>query len=555
MRKFLFILFLFPALTFAQRNLPLNREWGILNEVHRDAILKDTVPTPVHKYQTLNVEKFVSDPSCFKPYITKSFAPLKDKSRKWIIRKLKYESAVVLKDSADRFNLSVDPLLVFEAGSDLASSGNELLYKNSRGILLRGDIGEKISFESSFYENQATYAAYIDSYIASTDDLFPQTANYNYNVIPGQGRSKPFRSNGYDFSMASGYISYSPSKLFNFQVGHGKHFVGDGYRSLLLSDNAFNYPYARITTTWKNIQYTNLYASFMNLTNGGTVTPAYVERLFQKKTASFQMLSVNLFKRLQLGVFQGMIWEGADTVNSQHLSFNTFNPVIGVNTAVYGLNHENNILLGATMKFKITSSLSLYGQFMLDDVYDSDEGGEVRSKNGWQLGFKYHNLFGAKNLNIQAEYNSARPYSYAAVNTEQSYTHYNQALAHPLGANFNEAIGIVNYLFRDFFLQLKGNYAVKGLDSLNHNYGGNIFRTTGSFPIGQKLDNISTTGGLRTEIINLDMQLGYLVNHATNLNIYVGFTNRIQTINSAASNTQIIYFGLRTSLSNVYYDF
>lgn len=60
--------------------------------------------------------------------------------------------------------------------------------------------------------------------------------------------------------MASGYVSYSSNKHFNFQVGHGKHFVGDGYRSLLLSDNALNYPYARITSTFGKLQYTNLYA-------------------------------------------------------------------------------------------------------------------------------------------------------------------------------------------------------------------------------------------------------------------------------------------------------
>lgn len=462
---------------------------------------------------------------------------------------------MVVRDTADKFYMTVDPLFNFEYGKDVADTIGERLYKNTRGFLVRGHIGDKFAFETSFYENQATYPRYIDSYIIATDDLFPQTANYQYNVVPGQGRSKPFRKFGYDYAMASGYISYSPNKMFNFQVGHGKHFVGDGYRSLLLSDNAFNYPYARITTTWRNIQYTNLYTSFMNLTNGGAKTPARVERLFQKKTGSFQMLSVNLFKRVQIGIFQGMIWEAADTMNQQHLSFNTFNPVIGVNTAVYGLHDKNNILWGSTLKLKITKSISLYGQYMLDDVFKKEDGGDVRKKFGYQIGLKYFDVFRLKNLNLQFEYNSVRPYSYAAEDPEQSYTHYNQALAHPLGANFSEMVGFINYRFKDFFIELKANYAEKGVDTLNRNFGGNIFDPSGSFPIAQKLEEVKMYQGLKTTIMYQDAHIGYMVNPATNFNVILGISNRIESTYKATTNTQYIYFSIRTSLANFYYDF
>ena len=123
--------------------------------------------------------------------------------------------------------------------------------------------------------------------------------------------------------MASGYISYSPNKHFNFQLGHGKHFVGDGYRSLLLSDFAYNYPYIRITANYGKVQYTQMYAVFINTFNGTKTTGT--ETLFQKKSASFQMLSWNIHKRFQLGLFQGMIWEAADSNNKQRLNINYFN--------------------------------------------------------------------------------------------------------------------------------------------------------------------------------------------------------------------------------------
>lgn len=536
----------------AQQNLPLGRDWNFL--IGRESIkLKTSDSLGVLQITEI---KYQENESSFYPTIQPyQIHQIKDKSKKLLLRKIKKESLFIIKDTADKFYMTIDPLFNFEFGKDLQDKTGEKLYKNTRGFIVRGNIGKKIAFESNFYENQATYAQYIDDYVFSTNKLFPQTANYQYDVIPGQGRAKKFKNNGYDYAMASGYVSYSPYKVLNIQLGHGKHFVGDGYRSLLLSDNGFNYPFARITTTYKNIQYTNLYTSFMNLTDGGVKTPPGVERLFQKKTASFQMLSMNFFKKLQIGLFQGMIWEAADSTNRQHFSFNTFNPVIGVNTAVYGLHHTNNVLLGATLKFKITKSIQLYGQYMLDDIYQQNNLGNIRKKYGYQIGFKYFDLFTVKNLHLQLEYNNVRPYAYSASNTYQSYTHYNQSLAHPLGANFYEAVGFINYKLKDFFIQLKGNYAVKGLDSLGNNFGGNVFKADNIFPSSQNVNDIQTTQGLKTTIMYQDIQLGYLVNPATNFNIVIGFINRAEQNSKTNKQMQFVYVGLRTSLANFYYDF
>ncbi|MGQ0827503.1 MAG: hypothetical protein ACT4ON_03805 [Bacteroidota bacterium] len=551
MKKLIYILFLLPALLSAQRNLPLNRQWNleyekIVNYIAKKDTNKRNIDTGFSSFRPLIVQP---------THINKNDSTRKATSI-WK-RKIKQESLFIVNDTSDKFYFTLDPLFNFEFGKDLADTSGEKLYKNTRGFLIRGSIGKNLAFETSFYENQSTFTKYIDNYVAETNNLFPQSANYSYDVIPGQGRAKKFKKNGYDYAMASGYVSYSPFKILNIQVGHGKHFVGDGYRSLLLSDNAFNYPYARITTTYKNIQYTNLYTSFMNLTDGGVKTPANTERLFQKKTGSFQMLSINFLNRLQIGLFQGMIWEAADTMNRQHVNFNTFDPVIGVNTAVYGLHNKNNILLGATLKLKITNSISLYGQYMLDDVYSSNDiyYGNIRKKFGYQIGLKYFNLFTIKNLHLEAEYNSVRPYAYAAKDPQQSYTHYNQALAHPLGANFYEAIGFINYRLKDFFVEVKINYAVKGIDSSAFNFGGNVFRSDNSSPFQPDLTDIQTTQGLKTTIMYQDIHIGYLVNPSSNLNIVLGISNRISKTDNATDTTQFVYLGIRTSLANFYYDF
>ena len=568
MKKVLYMLFLVPASIFAQQNVQMNREWGLeferqLNFIH------SSHPTSVNTNDTLGKSNISHqsakadsvgdvDLSCFKPYITKPKFPSKDKSKgTYLYRKFREESFVVVNDTADKFRLNIDPLFNFQLGMDRADTTGEKLYTNTRGFIVRGGIGNKFAFETSFYENQSTFPRYLDSYIATTTKLFPQPANTNenYAVIPGQGRSKPFKKNGYDYAMASGYVSYTPNKYFNFQIGNGKNFIGDGYRSLLLSDNAFNYPYARITTTYKNIQYTNLYTSFMNLTDGGVTTPAHVERLFQKKVGSFQLLSMNFFKRLQLGLFQGMIWEAADSTNRQHVNFNTFDPVIGVNTLNYGLHNTNNIVLGATIKIKFTNSISIFGQGMLDDVNIKNDRGDKVNKYGYQIGIKYFDLFTIKNLHLQLEYNSVRPYSYSSTNPEQSYTHYNQSLAHPLGANFYEAVGFINYRFNNFFVELKGNYAVKGADSLNFNFGSNVFKSDNAYPISQNMENVQMTQGLKTTIVTEDIHIGYLLNKSSNFNIVFGVSNRTEQTDRKTNNTQWVYFGVRTSLTNLYYDF
>ena len=62
------------------------------------------------------------------------------------------------------------------------------------------------------------------------------------NISPGYGYSKLGRA-----FAAQANITFTPDDNFAFQLGYGKNFIGDGYRSLFLSDNANSYPYLKIT--------------------------------------------------------------------------------------------------------------------------------------------------------------------------------------------------------------------------------------------------------------------------------------------------------------------
>jgi hypothetical protein len=72
-----------------------------------------------------------------------------------------------------------------------------------------------------------------------------------------------------------------------------------------------------------------------------------------------------------------------------------------------------------------------------------------------------------------------RPYTYSHYRTTQSYSHFNQALAHPLGANFSETILETRYQVSERWnIQATFINAITGRDSFlnGRNYGGNILR-------------------------------------------------------------------------------
>src|ERR1035437_3682919 len=210
------LLVCFPIFLFSQqKNLPLNRDFEFkLRHSEGKCFEIGKIDTTEPSQIILSCPEIIH--SGFKPILLSAndHKDYKASHYSLFFRKIKKENLFIINDTTDKFHLTIDPLFNFEYGKDLANDSSKYFYKNS------------------------------------TSNLFPNPTNYPYNVVPGQGRAKTFKKNGYDFAMASGYVSYSPNRHFNFQLGTGKHFIGDGYRSLLRSDNAFNSPFVRITSSF-----------------------------------------------------------------------------------------------------------------------------------------------------------------------------------------------------------------------------------------------------------------------------------------------------------------
>ena len=419
----------------------------------------------------------------------------------------------------ENFKLRLDPLLNFEVGKDIANGPSGRLYTNTRGIIGSGYIGNAVYFETMVVENQSFFPTYLSDNAKTS------------SVVPGQGRWKQFKTIGYDYAFSSGFVSVQALKNLNVQVGHGKQKIGNGYRSLLLSDNSFNYPYARFTQQWfkGKVQYANIYAVLMNLVSASKVVNPNTERLFQKKAASFQYLSINLSRSLNFGFFQGMIWQAGDGRNKQHLDWHYFNPVIYGNLMSYGLDNKNNIITGIDAKLKLSKKLNLYSQLMLDKTKTDS----TSTAWGWQVGLNYFDAFGLKNLFLQLEYNHVERGSYASsvIPSDQSFTHYNQNLAYTPGYG-REFVLIADYKVKRLFFNFRYNY--------------------------QEIPQNNGINGSTSYVSIVNAKVGYLINPSYNLNICLGMLYRTQKISIFSPlNNQVnyIYLGFRTSLYNLYYDF
>ena len=473
----------------------------------------------------------------------------------WFLKKLFSEHFIILK--GDDYRVVASPILNLSSGKELNEDKNT--FTNTRGFLIEGDLGNKISFSSLFAENQSIFPNYLDAFIRKN------------RVVPGQGYARDFKETGFDYAMSSGFVSCRANKMFAVQFGHGKHFIGDGYRSLLLSDNTFNYPYLRIQTTFWKVQYTNLYTEFQDINyflNNGLDN--YDQMGYAKKYMSSHYLSINATKKLNISLFESVIWRMNHGPGSSGFDVNYLNPIAMLRPLEYSINSPDNVLVGLSAKYKLPFSSYVYGQLVLDEFSLTDlrqNNGFWANKFGYQLGFKMFNVLGVEDLTLQTEYNFVRPYAYAHHNPQQNYAHYNQSLAHPLGANFSEFLIITNYKWKRWEFDGKLIFAKYGSQFKGDktSFGNDLYMSTGNFAdesgfqnvgIGRPSDfGIEMYQGNLTTVSLKNFNIAYVVNPRTNLKVNLGITLRDFESEETEMQTKFINFGIKSDLFNHYYDF
>jgi len=468
-------------------------------------------------------------------------------SDNWFMRKIFNEHLIEVEKEDHTFYLDVLP--DFQIGSELIAADKRTTWLNTRGIQAGLTIKDKFTFYGNFFENQGVFPEYIDDYVDRS------------MVVPGQAQSKRHTEQKKDWMYATANLTYDFSDYFQATLAYDKNFIGDGYRSVLLSDFSSNYAHLKFTGKIGNVQYTSIWAYMLDPTNprvdslnsGGR----YGDGI---KWGAFQYLDYNVTNRLSVGFFQSVIWANRNEAGHRGFDFNYVSPVIFLRP-VENSNRSSpdKMFLGLNAKYKVLDNATVYGQFLLGEFTAKEffaNNGYVHNKWGAQLGAKAFNIFGVKNLNILGEYNMVRPYTYQHYVSISNYSNRGEPLAHPRGANFRELLGIANYSWNRFDFSVQGLYSRYGTDEATPagiiNWGGDIFQSYSSAPsnYGNKIGQ-----GVQNDLYYADFKAAYVLNPKYNLRLELGYTQRYNKIeNQATQKSGVINVGLRSSFRNFYGD-
>ncbi len=444
----------------------------------------------------------------------------------------------------NEFLLKINPVLNQQYMNEMGNPDADTftiwpMNVNTRGLEVRGMINKKVGFYTYFTDNQAFYPKYVQQRIDS------------FKAVPGEGFYKDLvdsnKKTGVDHLTARGYIALNATKNISMAFGYDKHFIGNGIRSLLLSDFSNSNLFLRINTNIWKINYQNL---FTELTEQEFSRGA--DTLLSKKYGSFHHLSMNVAKWLNIGIFESIIYSRKGHIELQYL-----NPIILFRLVEHNLGSPDNVIVGVDWNALFLKHFAFYGQLMLDEFLFS----AIKSGSGWwankyglQLGVKYVDVAGVSNLDMQGEANLVRPYSYTHRGKgNANYSHYNQPLAHPLGANFYEVLGITNYQPHPK-INIQGRLGVYiiGRDTTGTNWGGDILTDYGSreMDFGNRIAQ-----GLRSNILFAELWLTYQWKHNIFFDLKFGERRERSTITRFERKAAFLTVAFRTNIADRRFDF
>ncbi len=500
------------------------------DEITKSINLEDSTLSKVDQF---NVSYFLQD--------NNEWSTIDSSSKKPFLKGLYKNQSDFFNHNEKDFDLHINPVLQLNAGND--SELDHKTFINTRGVELRGHIDNKIGFYTYLADNQIIFPSYVNKRIA------------HRSAVPGENFWKPYDDDkGVDFLTARGYVTWNFTKHISAQFGHDKNFIGDGYRSLILSDYGANYTFLKLSTNIWKINYTNIFAELTanTLQNTGGTTG---DGVYPKKYMAFHHLSTNIGKKLNIGIFESIIYAGEDSITSANFELSYLNPIVFYRSIEQNLGSDGNAMLGLNFKWLALDKIQLYGQFILDEFNIEklrEDGTWWGNKYGIQLGLKYIDAFTLDNLDLQFETNLIRPFTYAH-NSQASYSSFQQELAHPQGANFIEYVATAIYqpLPR---LTCTGKiiYTDLGKDSTSSNYGQDILlnSTTRNSDFGNTIGQ-----GINTKIIYLDFTASYMLKHNFFFDLQVILRSEKSTIESLSYSNQYISGGVRWNITQRHMDY
>lgn len=439
------------------------------------------------------------------------------------------------------FKMRVNPIFNFQIGQQKDDS--ELLFLNQRGLEVRGSVDDKLFFYTNLVETQARFADYATERVEA------------FNAIPYAGNFKRYNprvldvTDAYDFNQATAYLSFQATRHVGIQLGHGKHFIGNGYRSMFLSDFSNYAFFLKLNTRVWKFHYQNL---FLELSPFGANDFGNNTRI-PKKYVAAHYLNYRITPKLAVGLFEATVFNRSQQFELQYL-----NPLILYRTVEGMIGSPDNVLVGLDARWNFLNRFQLYGQVMVDEFLFSalvkpEEKGWWGNKQGFQAGLKYINAFGADHLDLQLEYNTVRPYTYSHGDSLNAYTHYNQPLAHPLLSNFNEIVSILRWQpVPRLSLTARHIHAKTGENTPAENWGANPLLANGS----RVQDYGNETGqGVAATIDIFGLDASWMLYHNLFVDLKILLRKKDSADDARDLKTNLFGFGLRMNIWNENLDF
>ena len=293
-------------------------------------------------------------------------------------------------------------------------------------------------------------------------------------TLPGFGRVLTPDSGATAFAAIPAVVySRKLNKHFTWMAGNSRQDIGYGYRSLILSASASALPFMLLETKiGKKITFTNLWSrthSYQRIGDHFDLNPKYF---------AVHTLEWKINKKWSVSAHEMVVWQARDSASHRELDLHYLNPFLFYRPAEFSQGSADNVLLGASWKYRQSEVFEIYGQVILDEFLMS----EIRNRNGWwgnKFGMHLGMCIAPKKipgLNFQTEWSFVRPFTYTHGSDIQAWEHMGQPLAHPLGANFYEWFTSAKYSRAKWNYSASIVWAAFGRDT-NRNVGGNIFQS------------------------------------------------------------------------------
>jgi len=446
----------------------------------------------------------------------------------------------LIKSGGEKTDLRINPIINSVFYNDFSEKRFFRDYK--AGVNFQFSYKNKLFVNSSFFIAQSGFPSFFNNLIT------------DYRTVPHYGKYIRNNVSGLLYYSWTGDITYRANKNIFFTAGRAKNFLGNGYRSLFLSDNTNAYPYVKAEVDIWKIKYLWMFAKLSDVSISEGANPL----VLYDKAAFTHYFSLNITKRINFDFFETVITNPFDS-EGRRISYDAvyFNPLIFYRPAEFYKGTSDNSLMGLGLNVRLLKSTFLYSQFILDDLMISslrDGSGWWGNKFGLQAGAKIYNFFNVKGLFVRGEVNIVRPYTYSHGEAYISngianlnYGNFGQEAAHPFGANFAEALGIIRYVKGRFSANTKIILAKKGLDTDSTSRGGDIYK---SYALRPNDYGIKFLQGELTDIHIYTAEISYLINPKFNMLLKTGFYYRTENNDCSVPKNSIFYFGISSDFFN-----